>query len=141
MLDVMKTINEYAWIIGNLLVSYTAVTILAFVIMYAILFDPRATIAGKFIFRFMLSLVGITVLVFIGTFIDPSHDREWYNLPADVEAWRPLLRVVIYGYVAYTITSLSCLLVIRKWYPRGLKNQQDLSLVVPRHTTEIPIVK
>lgn len=134
----LEVINAIAWVTGNLLVAYIELAIIVFVIGYYVLFDPRATTAGTMIFRFMLSLVSIILLVFIGTFVDPSHNRNWNALPADVDLWRPILRVAIYGYVAYTITSLAVLLAIRKWRPHLVKKASDMNLVQPRHTNTVP---
>ena len=133
-------INSFAWVAGNILVAYIAIAIVVFVIGYYVLFDPKATTAGKFIFRFMLSLVGVILLVFIGTYVDPSPNRQWSVLPPDINSWRPILRLLIYGYVAFTITSLAVLLWVRKWRPGRVKSAQDRGLVEPRHTKEIPIV-
>lgn len=137
---IFDLVNNFAWVAGNILVAYTAFAIIVFVIAYYVLFDPKATTAGKFIFRFMLSLVGVIVLVFIGTYIDPSPNRGWAVLPPDVTTWRPVLRLLIYGYVAFTITSLAYLLAIRKWRPNTVKSDQDRDLVEPRHTKENPII-
>lgn len=133
-------INTFAWVAGNILVAYTAIAIVVFVIAYYVLFDPKATTAGKFIFRFMLSLVGVILLVFIGTYVDPSPNRTWSFLPPDVSSWRPILRFLIYGYVAFTITSLAVLLAVRKWRPNRVRLKSDRDLVEVRHTKEIPIV-
>jgi ABC-type transport system involved in cytochrome c biogenesis permease subunit len=139
--EVIDTINSIAWVLANLVLAYTALALVIFVIMYYALFDPRATTGGKLIFRFMLSLVGIVGLVFVGIFVDPSMDRGWGVYPADVEPWRPVLRLIIYGYVAFTITSLAALLVRRKWRPNSLKIAPAQDLVKVRHpTTEIPVV-
>jgi hypothetical protein len=139
-MDWLHFINNFAWVAGNILVAYTAFAIVVFVIGYYVLFDPRATTAGKFIFRFMLSLVGVIILVFIGTYVDPSPNRDWSFLPPDVKSWRPILRFLIYGYVAFTITSLAVLLAIRKWRPNKVKSAQDRDLVELRHTKEIPVI-
>lgn len=133
-------LNPAFWAIGNLFLAYTSVMLLLFVIVYFILFDPRATTGGKLIFQFMLSLGGVITLVFIGIYIDPSPDRSWNIIPITVEWWRPVFRLVIYGFVAYSISSLAALLVLRKWFPHKLKKASDLQLVQPRHTSEIPIV-
>ena len=139
MLDVINTI---AWIGANILLAYIALVIVLFVIMYYIFFDPKATTAGKMIFRFMLSLVGIIGIVYIGVFINPSAgDGPFSGPPERVEDWRPVLRALVYGYVAWTITSLAAALVMRKWFPHKVKKKADLELVKPRHdTTDIPIV-
>lgn len=89
----------------------------------------------------MLSLVGVIILSFLGIFVDPSSDTDWWEYPFEtVDAWRPVLRLVVYAFVAYSITTLAWLLVMRKWYPHKLKKASDLTLVKPRHTTEIPII-
>jgi hypothetical protein len=138
--DFFLFVNSFAWVAGSILVAYIAVAIVVFVIGYYVLFDPGATTAGKLIFRFMLSLVGVIILVFIGTYIDPSPNREWSFLPPDVTSWRPLLRFLIYGYVAFTITSLGVLLALRKWKPNRIKSAPDINLVKLRHTNDIPTV-
>lgn len=136
------TINTFAYVLSNILIAYIAGAVVVFVILYYIWFDPRATTAGKFIFRFFLSLVGIIGLVFVGVFVDPAGNRSWTSLPPDVEFWRPILRLIVYGYVAFTITSLAVILVLRKWRPNSLKTSQDKDLVVPRHpTTEVPVIQ
>lgn len=141
-MDVIDTVNSIAWVVANLLLAYTVLALVLFVIMYYALFDPRATTGGKLIFRFMLSLVGVVGFVFIGIFIDPTMNNSWSSYPQDVEPWRPVLRVVIFGYVAFTITSLAALLVRRKWRPNSLKIAPAQDLVKVRHpTNEIPIVK
>lgn len=141
MTDILLGVNSFAWILGNILVAYISVGVFIFVIVYYVLFDPKATTAGKMIFRFFLSLIGIVGLIFIGTFIDPAVDREWSTLPPDVDVWRPILRVFIYGYVAFAITNLAILLVVRKWWPARLDTAIDKDLVKLRHTSDIPIIK
>lgn len=136
----LETINAIAWVSANLLVVYVAFVLAVFVVGYYTFFDPRATTAGKMIFRFMLSLVGVIGLVVVGTFIDPSHSREWFSYPGDVASWRPIARLVIYLYVAYTISSLAVVLFIRKWKPHLVKKKSDMDLVRVRHTSEIPII-
>lgn len=124
--------NAGAWIASNILVLYIAVMLVVFVASYYILFDPRATTAGRFIFRFSVSLIGVIGLVFISLFIDPKHGHEWFSYPGDVLAWRPLIRLIAYAYVAYTVTGLTVLLVIRKWRPDRLRTARDRELITPR---------
>lgn len=141
-MDVITVINSIAWVLANIVLAYTALALVLFVIMYYALFDPRATTGGKLIFRFMLSLVGVIGLVFVGIFVDPSVNRGWSMYPADVEFWRPVLRLIIYSYLAFTITSLAVLLVRRKWRPNSLKIAPAQDLVKVRHPTdEIQTVK
>lgn len=131
-------INPTAWVFGNLLVAYDSVAILMFTVSYFVWFDPRATTGGKLIFRFFVSLLGVITLVFIGTFIDPAGDRIWLDLPSDVDLWRPVFRVIVYGYIGVTTTSLYVLLVIRKWRPSKTKAEPDL-VKVRRETSEIKL--
>lgn len=141
MADFCKVINTLAQVTSNVLIAYIAVAVVAFVIGYYVLFDPSATTAGKMIFRFFLSLVGIIGLVFIGVFVDPAAGRAWWQLPPDIEPWRPLLRLVVYGYVAFTITSLAVLLWLRKYRPNRIKSAPDVDLVKVRtNTIDLPII-
>ena len=136
----LNVINPIAWVLGNLLVAYDAISIIVFVIGYIIIYDPSTTTAGKLIFRFFVSLMGLIILVFIATYIDPAADHIWLELPNDVDAWHPVFRTIVYGYIGYSVTSLAVLLVIRKWWPNKVNTAPDL--VKPRHeTNEIPIVK
>lgn len=135
-----NVINPTAWVIGNLFIAYDAIAVLVFVVGYFIIYDPNTTTAGKFIFRFFLSLLGLIILVFVGTYIDPTGDRSWLDMPEDVDDWRPLFRIFVYGYIGFSTTSLAILLVIRKWWPQKVKTAADL--VKPRHeTNEIIIIK
>lgn len=134
MIDFLETaINPFAWVLGNFIIAYIALALIVFTTGYYALFDPSTTTAGKMIFRFFVSLLGLIVLIFVGTYVDPAGDRTILELPSDVEWWRPAFRAVVYGYLAFTITSLGKLLVLRKWYPQKLKTAPDL--VKPRHDT------
>lgn len=135
-MDFINAWNTFAWVAANLLVGYIAIAVILFVIGYWILFDPRATTAGRNIFRFFVSLLLIIGLVFVGLFIDPHVDRPWFTYPGDVNPWRPTLRLLGYGYVAYTITSLAVLLVIRKWWPQKLRTALDKEIVKTRHEVD-----
>ncbi len=130
--DWLDAFNAVAWIAANVIVGYISVVLVLFVIGYFILFDPRATTAGKYIFRFFLSLFFIIGLIFIGLFIDPRVGREWNQYSGDVLFWRPLARLAGYLYVAYTITGLAGLLIVRKWWPEKLRTAQDRDIVKPR---------
>ena len=140
-MDVLNVLNPIFWTIGNLALAYTSIALIVYLIVYFVIFDPWATTGGKLIFQFMVSLASVMALVFIGVYVDPLTDRSWFDLSPDVEWWRPALRLFIYGFVAYSITSLAWLLVMRKWFPHKLKKASDIILVETRHTNEIPIVK
>lgn len=139
----MDVINSIAWIGANIFLAYIALAVFLFVLMYYIFFDPKATTAGRMIFRFMLSLVLVIGLVYIGVFVNPSAGNGPFSGPSDhVEVWRPVLRLGVYGYVAWTITSLASALVMRKWFPQKVKKKADLDLIKPRHdTSDIPIIE
>lgn len=140
---ITEPINEVAWVVSNLALAYTCVVLVVFIVAYVIIFDPRATTGGQLIFRFMLSLVGVIVLSYIGVFVDHAPDRSWFLYPGEelVETWRPITRLVVYVFVAFSITALSRLLILRKWFPHKVKKAGDLVLIKPRHTSEIQIVK
>lgn len=131
-LDWINAWNAFAWVTANVLVAYIVVALFVFVIGYWVLFDPKATTGGRYIFRFFLSLIMIIGLVFIGLFLDPTANRHWSEYPGDVSLWRPTVRLLGYSYVAYTITSLSSLLIIRKWWPNKLRTALDKELVKTR---------
>lgn len=128
-----SALNSFLWIVSNMLVVYIAVVLVIFLVGYYILFDPRATTAGKFVYRFALSLLGVIALVFIGVWVDPAPGRQWYEYSGDTLWWRPLLRFVAYLGVAYTVTALAVLLAVRKWWPHLLQTSQTKELVKPRH--------
>lgn len=138
MIDFFAVLNPVMWVVSNLLVAYIAVVLVVFVAGYWVLFDPRATTAGKFVFRFALSLIGVIGLVFISLFIDPRLGREWWVYPGDVLVWRPIARAVVYAYVAYTVTGLVVLLGVRKWAPHLLRTAPDRDLVKVRKAKELP---
>lgn len=130
----LEELNVFSWVAANILIAYIAVVLVIFVIAYVVLFDPRATTAGRYIFRFFVSLVGVIGLIFISTFIDPAPHRVWDEHPDDVLWWRPLIRVAVYFYVAYTVTGLALLLALRKFKPQWLRTVHDRELVKPRNT-------
>lgn len=140
-MDVFSVLNSWLWVFGNVALAYSSIVLILFVVAYYIIFDPQATTGGRLIFQFMLSLAGVMTLVFIGIFIDPAANSSWMTLNHDVEWWRPFVRFIVYGFVAYSITSLVVLLIMRKWFPEKLTKASDFSLVHPRHTSEIPIVR
>lgn len=140
-MDLINAINPVAWVLANIILAYTALALLVFVIMYYALFNPKATTGGKLIFRFMLSLIGVIGLLYVGIFVDPAPDRDWFSYPIEVEWWGPVIRLVIHGYVAFTATSLAVLLVKRKWFPHNLRVAPTQELIKVRHeTSEIPIL-
>lgn len=114
--DWFDVVNWFAWVASNVLVGYVVVALVIFLIGYFLFFDPRATTGGRLIFRFVTSIFTIMVLVFIGVFIDPHAQQQWFDYPGDVVWWRPIVRLIGYAFAAYTITSLAILLVKRKWF-------------------------
>ena len=140
--DFLEWFNPTFWVIANLTLIYIGVLLLAFTILYPTLFDPGATTGGRMIFRFGLSLSMVVAVIVVGIFIDPRHDIPWYEYTGDTIWWRPVVRLGVYLYVAYTITSLVTFLWKRKFYSQKLKRAPDKELVKPRHdTSEVPTIK
>lgn len=139
-MQIIDAINSFLWVGANAMLGYSSVVLMLFLVAYYILFDPRATTGGKLIFQFILSLAGLILLNVISVFIDPSRDNRWYIYPDDVQPWRPIMRFLIYGFVAYAITSLAVLLALRKWWPQKLRKASDIALIKVRHTSDIPII-
>jgi hypothetical protein len=126
----ITAINTAAWIIANLEVAYISIALIVFVFGYFILFDPNSTTGGSLIFKFTASLVGVIGLIFLSLFIDPSMGRKWFSYPGDVIWWRPLLRLLVYSFVAYTITGLTVLLAYRKFAPHKTHKRPDETTLV-----------
>ena len=137
--SISTPINTFAWVASNMLLAYSAIVLVLFLVAYFYFFDPRATTGGRLIFQFMLSLVGIVSLNIIGIFINPTSSSVWHEYPAEVEAWRPTIRLIIYGFVSYSVTSLAVLLILRKWFPNKVKKASDIPLKV--RTSENPIIE
>lgn len=131
-MGILESINSILWVTSNVLVVYSAVLSVLFLLTYFILFDPWKTSAGRMIFRFMMSLALVFWISFLAIFIDPAANRNWFEFPIDVSVWRPTLRILAYGFVAYSITALTGLLIIRKWFPQKIKTAYDYHLVEPR---------
>ena len=136
--EITTPLNAFAWVVSNVLLAYSAGVLVLFLIAYFYFFDPRATTGGRLIFQFMLSLVGIISLNIIGIFINPTSNSSWYVFPDGVEPWRPTVRLIVYGFVAYAVTSLAILLILRKWFPQKVKKASDIQLKV--RTSEITTI-
>lgn len=130
--ELMINWNTVAWVFTNVLVAYIAIMLVVFVLGYYILFNPKVTTAGRYIFRFFISLIAVIGLVFVSLFIDPRSNYMWFEYPQDTAFWRPTLRLAGYLYVAFSITSLAVLLIVRKWYPHKLRTSKDHDLVQTR---------
>lgn len=135
MIDI-EGVSALLWVISNVVIAYDAITLIVFVVGYYALFDPSATTAGKVLFRFMVSLVGVISLAYFSLFFFPLTGVPWYVLPDTAELWWSFLRLGVYGYVAFTITSMAVLLVLRKWFPKRIKSAPVKELFQVRHDTE-----
>lgn len=129
MLDWLIEINTVLWVMSNALVGYIALASVLFVVGYLILFDPLTTTAGKIVFRLMVSLAGVMVLVVIGVFLDNRPDQDWLTFHGDTLWWRPGVRLIVYGYLAYATTTLLSFLMVIKWFPSRLKTPRDKELI------------
>lgn len=136
--EITHPINAIAWVVSNVLLAYSAGALVLFLGAYFYFFDPRATTGGRLIFQFMLSLVGVISLNVIGIFINPTANNTWLSYPEGVEPWRPVVRLIVYGFVAYAVTSLAVLLILRKWFPDKVKKASDIKLKV--RTSEITTI-
>lgn len=129
----IAVVNPVLWVVANVLLAYSGVALFVFVFGYLALFNPFLTTVGRYLFLFMVSLLGVTCLSFVGIFVDPAPDSVWYRYPTHmVEWWRPGLRFVVYSFVAITVSMLSVVLVYRKWFPHKLRTARDLELITPR---------
>lgn len=137
----MDVVTSILLIGTSLLMLYVTLALIVFVVGYYIFFDPKATTAGRMLFRFMVSLTGVFVLTIVNSFVFPLV----YNEARGPTIWSTLwflLSFAIIAYVAFTITTLFVSLVLRKWFPQRVKKRSDLNLLQPRHdTTDIPIIK
>lgn len=137
MTDVFITISM---LISTGLLWYITAALFIFVVGYYTFFDPRATTAGKQLFRFMVSLTGIFFLTVFGAIVRPLFRDEDGAYTGFAYFWSALA-VLICVYVAFTITTLSVSLVMRKWFPGKVKKVSDLELLKPRHdTNEIHVI-
>lgn len=132
LLNVFETLNPFMWVLSNLLIVYIGLVLIVFAASYYLLFNPKLTTGGYYIFRFVISLVGIIGLVFIGIFLNPTSGSSWMEYPGDLLWWRPTVRTIVYGYIGYTTTGLARLLYLRKFKPEKLRTAADLNLVRPR---------
>lgn len=128
----LNQLNAIAWVASNITIIYVGIALIIFTVCYAVLFDPRATTGGKFIFRFALSLLGVVGLIFVGIFVNPAQGRSWFEYSGDTLWWRPTVRLIVYAFVAFAITNLTRFLWIRKFQPGKLRTAKDLDLVTPR---------
>lgn len=140
MTDFLEPINAFAWGFSNVVVIYITIVLVLFTVGYYILFDPKATTAGKFVWRFALSLVGFIGLTVVRFSVSHIEGDNWFLVPNDLPVWYPLLRLTIYGYVAFTITSLAILLGVRKWKPEWIKIAPDKDVLKTRHDTQEHVV-
>jgi hypothetical protein len=132
MTGVLDIMNTFFWVASNVLVGYVGALLVIFVIGYVAIFEPRATTGGRLILRFAVSILGIVFLVFLGVYVDPVGGRTWYSYQGDAADWRPFVRFIGYIFVAYTITSLTVFLFIRKFLPHKVKNAEERDFVRPR---------
>ncbi|AWN03252.1 hypothetical protein PBI_CAMILLE_5 [Microbacterium phage Camille] len=127
----MEVITDVLWIVDNLLANVASFGIITAAIAYYTLFDPRATTAGRMVFRFMVSLAGVIALSLVAEAFGATKDTTWWVA----------LAMIVYGYLVYTIIALLTFMVIRKWKPSRVKKKADLNLMKPRtDTTEIKTI-
>ena len=111
----VHVLNEILWNIGNLTILVIFIAATAFAVIYPILFDVKATTGGFFIWQAIASVAAIGFLIVIGLYVD-TDDTAW---------WRPALRLIVYGLVAWTFIRLVYLLIVRRFRPEKLKTRPD----------------
>lgn len=128
-------VNQILWVAGNVVGLLIFVSALIFSVAYPLLFKFRETTAGPKIWQAILSTAGFGLLAFLGIFVD-GRVPAW-ELPMDVAWWRPLVRLIVYGFIGYSYGSLVWLLVVRRWFPKKIKTAPaGLLDVAPRHENE-----
>ncbi len=113
--------STVVWVLGNLVALGIFFSAGTFAVLYPLLFNIRVTTVGPHIWRAILSVAGFGVLAVLGLFVDGRVN--WWEMPTDVAWWRPLLRLAIYGLIAYSFTSLSVVLIMRRFWPHRLKTK------------------
>ena len=136
--DWLSEINAIFWVSSNVFVGYITIAVYVFLIAYYVMFNPRATTAGRLLFRLLSALGGVMTLVFIGVFIDNRPDEDWLSFPGDTLWWRPILRIILYGFMAYAVTALIAFMVTVKWFPHRLKTPRDKELIQLRNERTDP---
>lgn len=127
--DWLTEINAIFWVSSNALVGYITFATYIFLVAYYIMFNPRATTAGRLLFRLLFALGGVMTLVFIGVFIDNRPDEDWLTFPGDTIWWRPVLRIFGYAFLACAVTALIKFMITVKWFPHKLKTPRDKELI------------
>ncbi len=121
----IEYINPALWIVANLQLVYLSGALVAWVAGYGLGFRWWTTPAGRQVFAFTASLLGVVGLVFIGTFVNPQ--RPWWEAPPEVFEWRPILRYAVYLAVSITLTRMVASLVQR------LRGRQPILFdIIPR---------
>lgn len=121
-------LNDVLWNIGNGIIVLIFIAALLFTIIYPILFNPRLTTGGWLIWQAIASVAGIGFLIIIGLYFDPHDDA----------VWRPLLRVFVYGLVAYTFGRLVVFLIIRRFWPNRVRHRKPKADAYMVETTLSP---
>lgn len=136
--DWLTEINAVLWVSSNVLVGYITFAVWVFLVGYFALFNPRQTTAGKLLFNLLLSLGFVMTLVFIGVFIDNRPDEDWLSFRGDMLWWKPTIRIIGYGFLAFAVTRLIAFLIVVKWFPELLRTPRDKELIKLRHERNIP---
>lgn len=133
-------VNTFLWVTGNLIVLLVFLSAIAFAVTYPILFNPNQTAGGRAIWKAIGSVAGIGLLVVVGLFIDGA--TSWTARPEHVELWRSILRLLVYGWVAYSFLDLVRVLIYRRFWPDKLKTAPSFRTgpveVIDPNTLSVP---
>lgn len=107
------TTTDILWGIGNIVIFYFSVALVALTVFYVGFFKWWVRPAGVSIAldRISFSLVVIGVM-FVGLFIDPA--RPFWEAPPDIFTWRPVFRLVIVTLFAGSVT-FQFIVAARRW--------------------------
>jgi hypothetical protein len=122
-MDWLTGINEIAWVLGNITVLVIFFAALAFGIIYPLFFRYRETAVGIAVWRAVISVAGFGLLAVMAFFIDGR--TEWSMMPQDVSPWRPMVRLLIYGFIGHSFATLVYILLVRRFAPHKIKTAPE----------------
>lgn len=105
-----RDINPFFWVISNALLVIVSAALTFYVIFYFFWFKWWEHAGGRLIMAFTSSLLGVIFLVLVGLTSNPAGS---FAYPVDTLVWRPFIRMIVYGAVAFTIIRLDVTLIAR----------------------------
>lgn len=112
-------INTVFWVAANYAGLVVFIASGLFTILYIIFWNPRVTTAGWLIWSAFLAITLFGLNQVLGVWVDGR--TSVYELPTDVAWWRPVVRLIAMGVVAYTFARLVTFVVVRRFWPDRVK--------------------